>query len=81
MVTREEDVKKSGASALSISLTNDSRWADNPETLGVFFFFLTSIRSTVYEKQCRQDLEHAVMWAMVSFTEGLGILTTQIDKI
>lgn len=39
MVTREEDVKKSGASALSISLTNDSRWADNPETLGVFFFF------------------------------------------
>lgn len=45
------------------------------------FFFLISIRSTVYEKQCRQDLEHAVMWAMVSFREGLGILITQIDKI
>lgn len=44
-------------------------------------FFLTSIKSIVYEKQCQQDLEHAMMWAMVSFKEGLGILTTQIDKI
>lgn len=33
---------------------------------------LTSTQSSVYEELCRQDLEYAVMQAMVSFTEDLG---------